>query len=104
MNLQQSELIHSFYSQFLVEIYTVSSRGIYRDESEIKNEIRKWLLAHKRNKTFGEACRHEIIFIEKEVDKSSIKELRGKIANLEKNCRIIKMELESLMLAISETE
>ncbi len=104
MDLHQLAIIHLFYSQFLMEIYTVSSKDPQRDETDMKNEIKKWLSTHKKNKTFGDKCRHEILFIEKEIDKSSLKELRDKISNIEKNCRIIKADLESVTLTSSGGE
>ncbi|WBV20662.1 hypothetical protein [Pantoea piersonii] len=99
MELQQIALIHSFYSHFLLEIYAVSSREYLCDESEMKREIKKWLHLHKKRKTFGELCRNEILFIEKEVDNYGFKELRIKIHNLEKNCRIMKVNAEANLMA-----
>ncbi|MBV4367645.1 hypothetical protein ACMGGR_14515 [Erwinia sp. BNK-24-b] len=101
MDLQRLTAIHTFYSQFLMTIYNVSSQETERDEAAIKSDIKKWLVKHKRNKTFGVACRHEIIFFEKETDKNSISDLRFKISNLEKNCSLIRMELESLTPELS---
>ncbi|MEN5282389.1 hypothetical protein [Serratia marcescens] len=95
MDLQQLAIIHLFYNQLLMEIYTASVKKEFQDESDIKNEIKKWILKHKKNKKFGNKCRHEIIFISKEIDKANIKEFRCKVANLERNCRIIKINMES---------
>ena len=95
MDIQQVTDIHFFYQQFLLQIRCTRFTNAFRNENEKKAELVHWLMNEKKQRNFGHRCRREISYMLEEIDKNRLNDLDVKIANLERNCALILMELKA---------
>lgn len=94
MDIQQVTDIHFFYQQFLLQIRCARFTNAFRNEKEKKAELVHWLMNEKKQRNFSHRCRREISYMLEEIDKNRLNDLDHKIANLERNCALILMELK----------